>query len=372
MIINCLKRGGRERRVLELAKGLALQKGYEIFLVSLSDIVEYEYVYQLPIRFEIIQKKDKDISLIFKIRKLIKSFQPDIIHSWDVMSSGYITAANVFLNKPVVNGVIYDAAVDSSFYDRGYFKVRLFAHLSKATVANSKAGLSAYKTPRRKSHVIYNGIDLKRFDNLAAQDALARDILGQEKGNLFIGAMVASLNKWKDHDTLLKAAVRLCQKHDRFTLLVIGDGPEMERHMASVPKELLNKRIHFLGSRTDIESILQLIDVGLLITPREGLSNAIIEYMASSKPVIASRGGGTEELVKDGETGFLVDQKDTNGIIEQVERLMNNPELGRALGQQGRQWIQDNFEIGRMADAYIHLYETLLPKRNTKMTLSVK
>ena len=91
MLTNSLRKGGRERRLLELVKGLVSQS-HEVYLISLTDLVEYEYVYQLPIKFEIIIKERKDVGLIFKLRKVIKSFRPDIIHSWDVMSSGYLTA----------------------------------------------------------------------------------------------------------------------------------------------------------------------------------------------------------------------------------------------------------------------------------------
>lgn len=363
MVINCLKKGGRERRVLELVKGLSQQKDFTVYLLSLSDVVEYDYVYDLPISFEVIQKKsDKDFSLIFKLRKIIRSFQPDIIHSWDVMSSGYLMAANLFLHKKIVNGVIYDAAIDSGFYNRNAFKVRLFSHLTKATVANSKAGLRAYKTSASKSVCIYNGIDLKRFDNLQPPADVANRVLGRAKGESFIGTMVASFNKWKDHDTLVKAAIKLCSYNKKVVFLLIGDGPEMLSIKEKVPVSLLGTQIIFLGNRDDIESILQITDVGLLITPREGLSNAIIEYMASGKPVIASKGGGTEELVTDGENGFLVEQKNSDEIIEKMEILMQKPELATAMGRKGRQWIVDHFEISRMTVEYISLYKKILNK----------
>lgn len=367
MVINGLKKGGRERRMLELVKDLSIARGFDVYLVSLSDVVEYDYVSSLPITFEIIRKKsDKDFSLIFKLRRIMKNFNPDIVHSWDVMASGYLTAANVFLNKTIVNGVIYDAAPDSKYYDRNLFKVRLFAHLSKATVANSRAGLETYRTPARKSHVIYNGIDLKRFDNLRPSAEVEKEIFGEPKGDRFIGTMVSSFNKWKDHETLIKAAVSYCAINGNFTLLFVGEGPEKERMISLVPSELLQKKIFFLGSRNDVESILQLSDVGLLITPCEGISNSIIEYMASAKPVIASVGGGTAELVKDGENGYLVEQKDPKMIIDRLDTLMNDPLLRDRMGRKGRKWIVDNFEIARMSQAYINLYQKLLPVARLK------
>lgn len=367
MAINGLKKGGRERRMLELVKDLSTNRGFEVCLISFSDVVEYSYVHELPIRFEILKKKsDKDFSLIFRLRKIIRSYNPDIIHSWDVMASGYLTAANVFIGKPIVNGIIYDAAPDSKYYDRNFFKVRLFSHLSKATVGNSKAGLATYRTPARKSHCIYNGIDLKRFDNLLPAADVEQSIFGEAKGNRFIGTMVSSFNKWKDHETLVKAANEFCASDDRFTLLLVGDGPERERIQSLVAEELIGKRIFFLGNRDDVESILRISDVGILITPCEGISNSIIEYMASGKPVIASKGGGTGELVNDGENGFLVEQKDTKMIIEKLRTLMSDDRLRMEMGRKGKEWIRENFEIGRMSQAYINLYEKLVPASRLK------
>ena len=115
-------------------------------------------------------------------------------------------------------------------------------------------------------------------------------------------------------------------------------------------------QIRFPGLRSDIESILQIADVGLLITPCEGISNSIMEYMASAKPVVASRGGGTQELVMDGETGFLVDQKRPDQIIEKMELLMHNPQLARAMGQNGLQRIKKHFDISRMTEKYLEVY----------------
>lgn len=364
MVINCLSRGGRERRMLELIKGLTEKnRNLEVYLISLSDRIDYKYVYDLPIKFEIINKKEKDLGLVFKLRKIIKQFNPDVIHSWDVMSTGYLTAANLFLNKIIVNGVIYDSAENNELYDRQYFKVKLFTAITNVTVANSKAGLRAYKSWPKKSVCIHNGINLKRFTNLKPAADIEMEILGEPKGDHYIGAMVAAFENRKDHDTLIKAAVQLCSRNKKFILLLIGQGSLMESIRQQVPADLLNKQIYFLGSRTDIESILQIIDVGLLITPREGLSNSIMEYMASSKPVIASKDGGTAELVTDGKTGFLVEQKQPAKIVEKLEWLMQNPEAAKQMGCNGLKRIEDHFDVAKMTDSYLNLYVEQMNKR---------
>ena len=366
MVINCLSKGGRERRMLELIKGLKEKnKDFDIYLICLSDKIDYQYVYDLPIKFEVIRKRDKDFGLIFKLRKIIKRFDPDIIHSWDVMSSGYLTAAKLFLNKIIVNGVIYNSAQNSDAYDREYRKIKFFTAISDVTVANSYAGLKAYKTSPRNTVCIYNGIDLKRFDNLKPIREVEKEILKKDKGNHFVVTMVAAFEPRKDYDTVIDAAIKLCSYNKKAIFLLIGEGSTKTRIMSKVPAELLGTQIHFLGMRDDIESIHQLTDVGLLITaPCEGLSNSVIEYMAAGKPVIASEGGGTDELVQHGDTGYLVANKNSAQVIEKLELLMDDPHLAAIMGDNGQKWVQEHLDVKKMTDNYIDLYTRMINKKS--------
>jgi len=365
MVINCLSKGGRERRMLELIKGLKEKnRDTEIYLICLSDQVEYQYVYDLPIKFQIIKKRNKDLGLIFKLRRIIKKFNPDIIHSWDVMSSAYLTIAKAFLNKIIVNGVIYNSAQNSDSYNREYRKIKFFSAISDVTVANSYAGLKAYKTSPKNTVCIYNGIDLKRFDNLKPVHQVEQEILKKEKGDHFIVTMVAAFEIRKDYDTVIDAAVKLCSLSKKAIFLLIGEGSTKTSIMQKVPAEMLGTQIHFLGMRDDIESIHQLTDVGLLITaPCEGLSNSVIEYMAAGKPVIASEGGGTGELVQNGETGYLVENKNSAQVIQKLKTLMDDQHLAAILGENGQKWVQDNLDIKKMTDSYLGLYKRMIDKK---------
>jgi glycosyltransferase involved in cell wall biosynthesis len=365
MVINCLSKGGRERRMLELIKGLKEKNDdFDIYLISLSDKIDYQYVFDLPIRFEVIRKKDKDLGLIFKLRKVIKRFDPDIIHSWDVMSTGYLTAANMFLNKKLVNCVIYNAATSDEFCERDYNKIRFFTAISDITIANSFAGMKAYKAPARKAVCIYNGIDLGRFDNLKAVDEMEQNLLQQTKGDRYVATMVGAFEDRKDYDTVVEAAIKMCSANKKIIFLLIGEGSNKQRLMQKVPAQLLNTQIRFIGMRDDIESILQISDVGLLISaPTEGLSNSIIEYMAAGLPVIATTGGGTDELVQNGKTGFIIDRQNSSQLIEKLEMLMGDPHLAATIGAQGSKWVRENLDIRKMTDAYIGVYHRLLDKK---------
>jgi glycosyltransferase involved in cell wall biosynthesis len=352
-----------------LIKGLTKDPGkFDIYIISLSPIVEYPIVYDLPVKFQIMAGKDKKkINRIVKIRRIIKTFKPDIIHSWDITCSGYLGISNLLLNKPVIQGVIYDASGQSSLGKSIRNRIRLLSPFSKAFVSNSQAGIRAYQPPVDKSLVIYNGIDLLRFNNLKDKEATEREILGSAKGNRFVVAMVAAFQVRKDYDTFLQAAIKLSRKDPNMTFLLIGEGEDRASIETKAPADLLGKQIFFTGMRQDIESILQFVDIGVLMTNAEnhseGISNTIVEYMAGGKPVIATKGGGTDELVRDGSNGFLIDPLDPSILIGKIEALRSNPSLATEMGRRGRQWIADNFEIKRMTEEYISLYDKVLSKK---------
>lgn len=361
MITNTLKKGGKERRMLELIKGLLEADGdCRIMLVSLDKIVDYPQVYEMPIRFEMIVKgNSKDWKLAFKLRRVIKEFNPDIIHSWDITASAYLQIANLISRKPVIHGVIYDAAADSDVFRKHYRRIKMLTPFSKMFVANSKAGLAAYGTPAVKSVCIYNGIDLNRFNKLPSAEETAAQLWPEQKQR-FVIMMVAAFEIRKDHGTLLEAAIQLIKEDDSFHFVFVGEGEFRPAIMEKVPAHLLNTHILFTGMRHDIEALLQCADVGVLTTNAgnhgEGLSNAIIEYMASGLPVIATKGGGTDELVREEETGLLIAPGDVNALVAAIRKLKNDPLLARQLGAKGAAWVRSELNLERVTRSYLQLY----------------
>jgi len=365
VVIDALSKGGTERRMLELLKTLAKDRRFEIYLISLNDKVEYDYVYDLPIKFETIKKKiKKDLSLYLKLYKKVKTFKPDIIHSWGSMSSLLLAPIAKIQGIKFVNGYIGRAPLKVTLTDEFYLRGLLTFPLSDAIVSNSKAGLKSYHAPAKKSFCIYSGVDFKRFANLKAPREVKKELFGNENDPDFIIAMVAAFEDRKDYETYINVAVKMCGTNDSIKFLSIGEGNKFENIKAIVPALYLNNRILFLGKRSDVESVLQVINVGVLLTNSklhgEGISNSIIEYMASGKPVIATRGGGTDEVVFDVENGFLVDYADEHQVIEKIEALLHNKEKALEMGKCGYNMVHEKFDAIKMGQSYIDLYHSLL------------
>ena len=366
MVIDALGKGGKERRMLELIKGLVQDNEYQIMLVSLTDIIEYDIVYKLPIEFEVIKRRSrKDPQVAFKLYRIIKEFNPDIIHSWGSMASIFLLPAIWLTKKIFLNGIIADAPKDMGIFDGLYFRTKMSNVFADRIISNSKAGIKSYKSPINKTTCIYNGIDINRFSNLPAVQTM-KDIFFPEASKdkeMFIAGMVAAFEERKDYDTLIRAALTLVKQNEKINFLLVGNGADFSRIKALVPIDLQH-RIVFAGKRSDVEAIINMFDVGILLTNSsihgEGISNSILEYMALGKPVIATRGGGTDEAILDNETGYLIGNGRDDQLVNKIMLLMESGELRAGLGRRGRQLISEQFNLVNMTNQYIQVYKRLL------------
>jgi len=137
-------------------------------------------------------------------------------------------------------------------------------------------------------------------------------------------------------------------------------GPDIDKYKAMLNPEQKDK-IKFLGNQKDVESIINIFDVGVLVTNPgvygEGISNSILEYMALAKPVIATDGGGNREIVNDGMTGFLIEPNQSETLREKVEYLLNNKKKALEMGRTGKERVVKEFNLERMTNDFIELYQ---------------
>jgi len=308
--IESLHSGGKERLLLELCKGLV------------------------------------------KFYKICKSYEPDIIHVWGNMVAIYSILAKVILKIPLVNNQIVNAPLKIK---KGLLSYKTTFLFSDIIVANSYAGLDAYNAPKDKSIVIYNGIDLNRLKNTTSPLKIRGKFGITSK---FVVGMLATFSRTKDYTTYILAAKDILKKNKDVTFLCIGSGDD-KNFKKIVDSQLYNK-IKFLGFQDDVESILNICDIGVLSTFTEGISMAIMEFMTLGKPVVATDGGGTKELIVDGETGLLVRPRSKEELSAKIEFLLQNEKKAVSMGIKGKKRIQENFSLKKMVENYIRLYESTI------------
>src|SRR5262249_23491958 len=166
--------------------------------------------------------------------------------------------------------------------------------------------------------------------------------------------MVAEFNRFKDYTTFIRAAYQISRRRKDIVFVAVGDGETLE---ASKKIATGAEVIKFLGKRKDIIHLAAIFDIGVLSTFTEGLSNSIMEYMALRKPVVATDGGGTRELVVDGETGFLVPPQNPDALATKIEYLLDHPDIARRMGEAGETRLRGAFSLTRMVEVTIQLYQ---------------
>lgn len=350
-VIDDLGPGGAERRFVQLMKGLDPRR-FATMVVLLTDIVHYDEIYKLGAEVVKLERRvKKDPLIYFRLFALCRRWKPDIVHAWGSMSAVYAGPVAKLLGVKLVNAMIAGAPERLNASQR--LRRMLTFPLSDIVQSNSCAGLEAYRVPPGKRSMIHNGFDFARMKNLKGRDEVRAELSIRTP---YVAGMVAGFRHHKDYDTLVRAARRVLEKRDDVTFVCVGGGPDLERI-----RELArgHGRIVFTGQRSDVESIVNAFDIGILSTFGEGISNSIMEYMAAGKPVVAAEGGGTRELVSDGETGFLVPRRSPERLAEKIDELLDDAELRENMGLRGKRKIEAEFSSERMTREHIELYERL-------------
>jgi glycosyltransferase involved in cell wall biosynthesis len=251
-----------------------------------------------------------------------------------------------FLSIAFIDGSIRDAGIE-----RGWqlWIKRLFIRRSDLALANSRAGLKNYGVD---GQVIYNAVDTGRF-------------LQRNESNSVNIIMLASFTPYKDHNTFLKAAITLVTKGLIENVYLPGSGPTLEgyiRALSSYP-EKIRRHFHFPGMIKNVEQYLAICRYGVLCSTRrygEGVSNAILEYMASGCVAIATNVGGTSEIIREGHNGFLVNEKDAEQIVERIELLEKDTGLRNSLIANARNTIEQQFSYDKNLRLLKDTYSNIL------------
>lgn len=344
-----------------MIKGFADYPDIRLHLVVFSDKIHYQEVFELGIQVTILKRVPKRNPMVFyRLYKLCMAWKPDLIHSWGTMSAILAIPSTIALNIKLINGNITDAPKNMGFFDKRLFRARLTYPFSKIVVGNSLAGLKEYKVPEKKSVCIYNGFDSNRILDLKDKALIRKQF--NVKTKKVIG-MVGSFFDRKDYATYLNAALVVLKQSKDVTFLAVGDGPDLEKSKQMVPADFAAYFI-FTGVQKDVESIINIFDIGVLATNSqmhgEGISNAILEYMAVEKPTVATFGGGTDEVVDQKKTGILVPPGSPEKMAGQLIYLLNNPEEAKKMGLEGGARLRSLFSLRKMIDAYYKLYRKLV------------
>jgi sugar transferase (PEP-CTERM/EpsH1 system associated) len=221
------------------------------------------------------------------------------------------------------------------------------------------------KIAPNKVRQIYNGVDTQIFHPKRSE---RREILPPSFVNsdqVVIGA-VGRLQRVKDHTTLIHGFSTLLKSDpdmaQKVRLVIVGDGPLREDLGQMVCDAHLSNMVWMPGERNDIPGVLQALDIFVLPSESEGISNTILEAMATELPVIAAKVGGNTELVMDGKTGQLIPPKDPEALAMAMLAYVQHPDVMRSHGKAGRLRVEQEFSLHSMVEKYLKLYDGLVGK----------
>lgn len=367
-VINQLSIGGSEQQLLELTRELDKEK-YSPTVVSLSrgGVIKDE-MERAGIPVIVAERKIRiDPSPIWKLVKTLRDRKIAIMHSIGFYGGLYGRLAAKLAHVPIIitserQTMSWTRASHSQIY---FWADRFLARWTDRVIVNANA-VARYVTQQKgivanKVHVIYNGVNLERFDNPLEAAVVKRQL--DIRDDKSVVGMIARLDPMKDHRNFLQAASFVLQQLPRTVFLIVGEG--MLRHeLEKFASELnIGSEVIFTGARRDVRDLLSIMDVFVLSSQQgEGCSNAILEAMTMAKPVVATDVGGNAEIVLNASTGCVVPPKNPARLAQAVLKILEDADLRKYFGEMGRKRVEERFSVGRMVSETEKVYEELTHK----------
>ena len=360
-IIGQLSKGGGERQLFELVKGINYDK-FDPLVISLSQGGYWcKEIQKLGIQVvELRRRRHKEVTRLFKLINLLKAIKPDIVHTYLHSANVYGRIAAILNKVPVIiasERSLPEIGKNETFL--GICLAKLLAIFSSAIICNSymasETYIKRYSFDKKKVFTVHNGINGTEFlkeIGLNNQKKLAESVV----------CTVGRLSPPKNHQLFLEMAKMVLDIYQNRNLkFVIAGGGPLRDELVGYSNHLgIEKYLLFTGEREDIPSLLQNTDVFVMTSVYEGLSNSIMEAMLAELPVVATDVGGNKELVIDGQTGFLCPANDPSVLTKKVIHLIENKQEAGGMGKNGKEVIMKEFKIERMIKETENIYYELL------------
>ncbi|MBN2511097.1 MAG: glycosyltransferase family 4 protein [Spirochaetales bacterium] len=294
-----------------------------------------------------------DIIAIGNIRKAIRRHNPDLVSTHTAKAGMVGRIAAVLEKRPVLftahgwqfaDGIPLSQALPVLWIER--FLSPLTRRIITVSEYDYTLALRKKAAPEKRMAVIHNGLPDVRTASRPKEET---------SGHTPRLVMIARFQPQKDHLTLLRALKQIFEPD--WELDLVSDGPDLEIIKGEVKSVGLEKKVHFLGQRSDIEEILGGSDIFVLASHWEGFPRSIIEAMRASLPVVCTDVGGCRESVVHGKTGFLVKEKDEQDLAQAIRTLLQDPETARTMGQAGRKRYEEYFTFKIMFYKTLEVYK---------------
>lgn len=352
LVITGLGVGGAERQVCDLADGF-VRLGHIVKLVYLTGSVAVKPV-STKVEIRGLGLGKSPVSLwralaVFKSE--VEAFKPDVVHSHMFHANIFARFARLNCAMPRLISTAHNTSEGGRFRSLLYRVTDYLADISTNVSDEAvEAFVSDGAAPRGRMVVVYNGIDLSRFDRVKIASQSSSD------GDLVLLA-VGRLYPQKDYPNLLRA-FRLLPSTSlgrKLRLDIVGDGPERSKLEALAKKLGVEDRVRFLGVRSDVPSLMKRADIFVLSSAWEGFGLVVAEAMACGRRVVATDCGGVAEVL--GDNGVLVAPHDCEKLAQGIrEALAMSPDESERLGDSARRHVEQTFSMDAVLSRWEELY----------------
>ena len=372
-VIHRLGAGGMENGLVNLVNHLPGDR-FRHAIVCLTSSSEFERRITAP-GVEVIEMHKRPgpgVAMYPKMQRLLRRLKPAVVHTRNIGTLDMAPVAAVSGVAVRIHGEHGWVASDPAGMNRKYrFLRRLCNPLIHGYVAVS-ADIARWMSTvigiaDDKIQQIYNGVDTTKFTPRGATAVLPFDVPREE---LVVLGTVGRIDPIKGQDTLLAAIRCVLQSRPELRrtlrLIVTGDGPLLPALREQAARDGVADVVWLTGARDDIADILRQLDVFILPSLNEGMSNTILEAMSCGRPVLATRVGGNGELVVPGVTGELVSAAAPAELAQRIMQYCDDANLRQRQGRAGRERVVSEFSLQAMVARYTELYQQFIDSNNNE------
>ena len=360
--------GGLENGVVNLINHMAPERFRHVVVALAQCAPDFcQRVQRADVEFISLHKPPgHGIKLYPRFYRLCRQLRPAIVHTRNLAALEFAVPAALAGVPARVHGEHGWDSSDPGGTQRKYQLLRrAYSPFVNRYVALSgqiesylteRVGIAASRVER-----ICNGVDTLRFQPASTRQAVAGSPFYES--DVVVVGTVGRLQTVKDQLNLVRAvAIARAQGEAgaRLRLVIAGDGPQRAEVEAEVAASGIGDITWLAGARSDVPEVMRALDIFALPSQAEGISNTILEAMASGLPVVATDVGGNAELVVAGETGALVPAQDPQAMAQALLRYTADAALRQSHGAAGRQRVERSFSIDNMVERYTLLYQSLL------------
>ncbi len=357
--------GGAKTHLLSLMKGL--NRKIDAKVICFIEDTFYEDLKNEGINIEVFEQKSRsDMSVVKRLVDEINSENYDIVHCHGARANFIAMFFKRKIKVPMITTIHSDYRLDfkDNFYKRlvftslNTFALKRFDYYI-AISDTFKQMLVERGFKKDSIFIAYNGIDLEKNLTYVEKEDFLRRYNIDAKDKKIVG-IVARLDKVKDHETFIKGAKEVLDKREDVIFLIAGNGNDEER-LRELVKELgIEESIHFLGFVNDPYSLFNAIDINTLTSVSESFPYVILEGARLKKPIVSTKVGGVGKLIRNGETGYLIDVGDYKAFGDRITSLLDNEEDIKIFGENLYKEVERNYSSDAMAQTHIDIYKRII------------